>query len=172
MNDRLSSTPPAAAANQSTATQSLAIAQMHARYASVIDNDKLEQWPDFFTETCLYRITTANNFAKGYEASIVFANSRGMLQDRVSALREANIYERHSYRHVCAMPVILSQDAKGVQCETAFVVIRIMRDGTSEVFASGRYLDLIVERDGAHQFVQRIVVCDSSRIDTLLALPL
>lgn len=163
---------PSHISHQAPAMQCLAIGQMQARYASVIDNDQLEKWPDFFVENCLYRITTAGNFAKGYEASIVFANSRGMLLDRVSALRQANIYERQTYRHICGMPAILSQDASGVHCETAFVVMRIMRDGTTDIFASGRYLDVLVEQDGAYKFVKRVVICDSSRIDTLLALPL
>jgi anthranilate 1,2-dioxygenase small subunit len=47
-----------------------------------------------------------------------------------------------------------------------------MRDGRMDLFATGRYLDVIVEEAGALRFRERIVVCDSSRIDTLLALPL
>ena len=44
--------------------------------------------------------------ARGWKPAIIFANSRGMLQDRVSALREANIYERQSYRHILGQPWI------------------------------------------------------------------
>ena len=42
---------------------------------------------------------------------MIFANSRGMLRDRVASLREANIYERHVYRHFLGQPWIVSQDA-------------------------------------------------------------
>ena len=38
--------------------------------------------------------------------------------------------------------------------------------------ATGRYLDALVEEAGVLKFRERIVVCDSSRIDTLLAIPL
>ncbi|MBM3607317.1 MAG: terephthalate 1,2-dioxygenase [Alphaproteobacteria bacterium] len=155
-----------------TASRFLAVAQLNAQYASVIDNDRLEQWPDFFTPQCLYRITTAGNFARGYEASIVFANSRGMLVDRVSALRTANIYERQSYRHIMAAPVILGAQGEDMRSETSFAVVRIMRDGATILFASGRYLDAIVQDGSALMFRERIVVCDSPRIDTLLAIPL
>jgi anthranilate 1,2-dioxygenase small subunit len=50
--------------------------------------------------------------------------------------------------------------------------VRIMRDGRMDLFATGRYLDAVIEEAGALRFRERIVVCDSSRIDTLLAIPL
>jgi anthranilate 1,2-dioxygenase small subunit len=148
------------------------IGRAQAAYARCIDDGDLGDWPDFFEEECTYRITTADNHRQGLEAGIVFATSRAMLIDRVTSLREANIYERHAYRHVLGLPFIQSQDAGQVRSEASFLVIRIMRDGTTDVFASGRYLDLYSLRSGSPKLIERIVVCDSSRFDTLLALPL
>ncbi len=71
-----------------------------------------------------------------------------MVRDRVAALREANIYERQSYRHIVGMPAILGEDDGTVRAETPFLVARIMRDGTTDLFATGRYLDLLVEEAG------------------------
>src|ERR1700750_2698550 len=86
------------------------IAQAQADYARCIDDDRLEAWPDFFSESCVYKITTAEHLRGGLAAGIIFANSRNRLRDRVSALREANIYERQSYRHILGQPYILSDD--------------------------------------------------------------
>jgi anthranilate 1,2-dioxygenase small subunit len=141
-------------------------------YVRCIDNGTLEAWPDFFEENCIYKITTADNFTQGLEAGVIFANSRGMLIDRVASLREANVYERHVYRHFLGQPWILSQDAAEVRSETSFFVARIMRDGTTDIYATGRYMDVYRLNGGAPKLRQRIVVCDSSRFDTLLALPL
>jgi anthranilate 1,2-dioxygenase small subunit len=141
-------------------------------YARCIDNGNLEAWPDFFDDDCIYKITTADNFAQGLEAGVIFANSKGMLRDRVASLREANIYERHVYRHFLGQPWIVSQDAGEVRSETSFFVTRIMRDGTTDVYATGRYIDSWRLNGAASKLRQRIVVCDSSRFDTLLALPL
>jgi anthranilate 1,2-dioxygenase small subunit len=141
-------------------------------YTRCIDNGALEAWPDFFEENCIYKITTADNFAQGLEAGVIFANSRGMLIDRVASLREANVYERHVYRHFLGQPWILSQDAEEVRSETSFFVTRIMRDGTTDIYATGRYMDVYRLNSGAPKLRERIVVCDSSRFDTLLALPL
>ena len=141
-------------------------------YARCIDSGKLEAWPDFFEENCIYKITTADNFAQGLEAGVIFANSRGMLLDRIASLREANIYERHVYRHFLGQPWIVSADASEVRSETSFFVARIMRDGTTDIYATGRYIDVYRLNGGTPTLRERVVVCDSSRFDTLLALPL
>jgi anthranilate 1,2-dioxygenase small subunit len=141
-------------------------------YARCIDNGNLEAWPDFFDDDCTYKITTADNYSQGLEAGVIFANSKGMLRDRVASLREANIYERHTYRHFFGQPWILSEEADAVRSETSFMVARVMRDGTTDVYATGRYIDLYRLNGGAPKLRERIVVCDSSRFDTLLALPL
>src|SRR5262245_25151862 len=141
-------------------------------YARCIDNDDLEAWPDFFEDKCVYKITTADNHRQGLEAALVFANSRAMLVDRITSLREANIYERHSYRHILGQPWILSEDAATARSESSFLVVRIMRAGTTDVYATGLYLDTYRLGAPLPKLVERLVVCDSSRFDTLLALPL
>ena len=148
------------------------IMRAQADYARCIDDGRLESWPDYFDDPCTYKITTAANYRDALEAAIVFANSRGMLIDRVSSLREANIYERHTYRHILGAPSLLEEIEEGVRSETPFLVVRIMRDGDMDIFATGRYLDLYKIRNRDAKLTERIVVCDSSRIDTLLALPL
>jgi anthranilate 1,2-dioxygenase small subunit len=148
------------------------IIKAQADYARCIDDDRLEEWPGLFHGSCLYKITTASNYRDGLEAGIMFANSRGMLSDRVSALREANIYERQTYRHILGQPSILSENGTTVRSETSFMVARILQDGDTAIYATGRYFDVYEITDGAVQLNERTVVCDSSRIDTLLALPL
>ena len=113
------------------------LSALNTAYAAAIDADRLEAWPDFFTEDCLYKITTDENHRRGQLAGIVYADSRGMLEDRVAALRRANIYERHAYRHIIGMPSILADDADGIRAETPFLVVRTMRTGEMSLFAAG-----------------------------------
>jgi 3-phenylpropionate/cinnamic acid dioxygenase small subunit len=148
------------------------LSQLNAEYARAIDDDRLEDWPDFFTQDCLYKITSADNHRRGLPVGLVYADSRGMLQDRVAALREANVYERQTYRHLVGVPAILDGADGPWRAETPFLVVRIMHDGRMDLFATGRYVDLLGEDGGMLRFRERIVVCDSSRVDTLLAIPL
>lgn len=148
------------------------ISRFNAAYASCIDENQLELWPDFFIDDCFYKVTTAENYQKGRPAGLIYADSKGMLKDRISALREANIYERHSYRHILSMPIIMTQTDSCLNVETSFLTNRIMRGGKTDVFATGKYVDEF--RVDADQILlrKRVVVCDSISIDTLLAIPL
>jgi anthranilate 1,2-dioxygenase small subunit len=50
-------------------------------------------------------------------------------------------------------------------------VVRIMQNGDTLLFASGRYVDRISLRPEP-RYAERVVICDSRRFDTLLAIPL
>jgi 3-phenylpropionate/cinnamic acid dioxygenase small subunit len=148
------------------------VVRLNADYARAIDDDRLEDWPAFFTDKCLYKITSADNHRRGLEAGVIYADSNGMLRDRVAALRQANIYERQRYRHLVGLPAIVGTEGEVTRAETPFLVVRIVRDGAMDLFATGRYLDALVEDAGVLRFRERVVVCDSGRFDTLLAIPL
>jgi len=63
------------------------ILALQAAYIRCIDSNALEAWPDFFLDECLYKVTTAENHRSGFDAGIIYADSRGMLIDRIAALR-------------------------------------------------------------------------------------
>ena len=60
-----------------------AVQDLNARYAEAIDDDRLEEWPEFFRPDGRYHITTAENLAQGFPIGIVSATSRAMLRDRI-----------------------------------------------------------------------------------------
>ncbi len=152
----------------------LTVENLLARYVHAIDDDRLEDWPGFFVELGRYRITTAENFERGLPLSIIYADSRAMLADRVSALRHANIYEAQRYRHVVSSTFVERVDADSVRATSNFQVVRVMHTGESMLFASGRYLDRILLKGegGQAMFEERVIVLDSRAIDTLLAIPI
>jgi anthranilate 1,2-dioxygenase small subunit len=149
----------------------LQVEKLHARYAHALDADRLEDWPNFFTENGRYRIATAENEERGLPLPVIYAESRAMLRDRVQSLRHANIYEPQRYRHIVSSVLVEKLDGARVTSEASFMVVRIMQDGASMLFASGRYLDRIVLAPEP-LYEERVVVCDSRRFDTLLAIPL
>jgi anthranilate 1,2-dioxygenase small subunit len=148
----------------------VAVEQLHARYAHALDAGRLEEWPDFFTGDGRYRIATAENEERGLPLPVLYAEGRAMLRDRVASLRHANIYEPQRYRHIVSSILLERVDTRIVRSSANFLVIRIMQDGATLLFASGRYIDRIVVPDMKYE--ERIVICDSRRFDTLLAIPL
>jgi 3-phenylpropionate/cinnamic acid dioxygenase small subunit len=146
--------------------------ELNAAYARVIDNEQFEEWPKLFHDPCLYKLTTAENVAAGLEGGLIYADTRGMLEDRISSLRKVNIYERQRYRHIVGLPVVTGQQDGVAEVETPFLIVRIMRDGATDVFATGCYHDKVKpDAAGALKFQERVVVCDGRRFDTLVAIP-
>jgi anthranilate 1,2-dioxygenase small subunit/terephthalate 1,2-dioxygenase oxygenase component beta subunit len=92
----------------------LKVQDLNARYVEAIDANKLEAWPDFFTEDGRYRVTTAENEERALPLAMIYATSRAMLRDRVRSLRDANVYEAQRYRHIIGAPLIhsASEDAR------------------------------------------------------------
>jgi anthranilate 1,2-dioxygenase small subunit len=152
------------------------IEALHAHYIRVIDDGLWEEWPRLFTEACVYKIVTRENFDRGLPLSVMECHSRGMLQDRVTGLRSINVFEPHRYLHqisgLAIEKLMESVDGGSVQCKSNYVVIRTMLDGTMSIFSAGVYLDKIALGPEGARFEERLVIADSRRIETLLVLPL
>ena len=146
------------------------VEELHARYAHALDSDELERWPDFFTANGRYRVTTAENEARGLPLPVLYAEGEAMLRDRIASLRHANIYEPQRYRHMVSAVLLEQESASTVKSIANFLVIRIMKNGEALLFASGRYVDRIALPELRYE--ERVVICDSRRFDTLLAIPL
>src|ERR1700694_628993 len=76
--------------------------RLQERYISIIDTDRLEELPELFTEDCVYEIVPKENADLGLPIGIMHCFGRAMLSDRITALRSANIFEPHTYRHLTA----------------------------------------------------------------------
>jgi anthranilate 1,2-dioxygenase small subunit len=150
----------------------LGIGDLCAAYADCIDDDRLEEWPDFFAGDCRYLVTDRESHQAGLRHGVIYCASRGMLIDRVTTLRRVLMFEAHRYRHVLG-PVRLDRVADGVaEARSNFIACRIMHDGETSLFATGRYLDRIDVSRTPFRFFERAVVLDSRKIDTLLVIPL
>lgn len=141
-------------------------------YCHALDDGELDRWSGFFTEDAVYQITTRENVAAGYPLGIVRCEGRGMMDDRIKALKTANIFESHTHCHITG-PADIREELEGrFAVRSNFAVYRTMYTGEVGLFATGKYLDIVDTTDGAARFAERVVVIDSRRIDTLLVYPL
>ena len=149
----------------------LLIDDLISDYVHAIDDDELERWPGFFTEDAKYKIISRENHDAGRPIGVLYCDCRGMMQDRINALRTANIYEPHTYCHVVGRTRVTA-DGDLYKARTNFEVIRTMQDGGDFRFAVGKYIDSIIVEDGRALIKSRVVVLESRRIDILLVIPL
>jgi anthranilate 1,2-dioxygenase small subunit len=150
----------------------LGVQELIGDYAERIDEDRLEEWPDLFADPCRYLVISRSNHEAGMRQGVMYAATRGMLLDRVFSIRRANLFEPHRYRHVIGPIRVKSVEVNIAVVHSHFIVARIMHDGVTTLFATGRYLDRIDTSTVPYRFSERLVVLDSDKIDTLLAIPL
>lgn len=149
------------------------IAHLLSAYVHCIDDGRYEEWPAFFVEQCTYRVTSRRAVDDGLPMGLIDCESRAMLADRVMSLRRANVYEPHRYRHTLGPSRYVASGTPGVlHVRTGFTVFRTMDSGEAGFFVSGVYDDEIVRDAGRLHFRSRLVVLDSSRVDTLIVIPI
>jgi anthranilate 1,2-dioxygenase small subunit len=149
-----------------------AVMDLQAAHAELIDDDRLEEWPDLFVEDCIYKVISRENADRGLEVATMFCTSRAMLADRVVSLRQANVFPVHHYRHILSTPRIHSIEDEVIEAQTNYVVLQTRNDGSTQIFNAGKYLDRIRLRGDRFQFVSKIAIFDTNRIDTLMVKPI
>ncbi len=71
-----------------------------------IDDDNLEAWPNYFTENAIYQIISRRSFEQGLPLGVLYCEGKGMMIDRIQALRTANIFEPHTHCHLLSRPSV------------------------------------------------------------------
>ena len=145
--------------------------RLQERYVSVIDADRLEEWPNFFTEDCVYEIIPKENADLGLPMGIMHCFGRAMLRDRITSLRKANVFEPHTYRHMTSGLELTPVDADSVDMQSNYVVVQTLTDGESRIYQAGRYFDRVVHSAEGWLYQCKRAVYDTSRAQTLLVTP-
>jgi anthranilate 1,2-dioxygenase small subunit len=141
-------------------------------YVSTLDTDALEAWPDMFVEDCVYEIIPKENVDLGLSAPVIFCDNKKMLRDRVVSLRNANIYQAVIYRHFISGLTFQKTDNDLVEMTSSYLVINTSQLGSSIVYQTGRYHDVVVRLNDRWRFKSKRVIYDTSRIQTALAIPI
>ena len=150
----------------------VAISALQVEYADLLDDDQLEDWPNLFTESCLYQVIARENADRGLGVAAIFCTSRAMLVDRVVSLRRANIYPLRHHRHILSTVRVLDVADESVRAQTSYLVLQTRGDGATEIYNAGKYLDDIVFADGRLRFSRKIAIFDTNRVDTLMVTPI
>ena len=144
-----------------TAELRLDIQEFYARYAECLDGGRLAQWPEFFLESCVYRITTRRNLHLGPEEDLVSLSTRASMLDRIGAIGQSEDYEPHMQRHIISNFRIQAASAEELRAQANFHILRTFPEGRTEYFVSGAYSDRIAVTSGRLNFREKICVLDS-----------
>jgi len=152
---------PATEKSVLTAELRLDVQEFYARYAECLDGGRLQQWPEFFLESCVYRITTRRNLRLGPEEDLVFLSARTAMIDRIVAIGQSEDYEPHTQRHTISNFRIQAASEQELRAQANFQILRTFPEGRTEYFVSGSYSDRIAVSAGRLNFREKICVLDS-----------
>ena len=148
------------------------LVQLYADYARAVDSGDWSLWPEFFVDTCSYRLVPRENHERGFPLATLSFESKGMLRDRVYGIKETLFHDPYYQRHVVGAPVVRAASPGRIESEANYAVFRTKLDGPSTVFNVGRYLDVVVATPDGLRFQSRTVVFDSEMIPNSIIYPI
>ena len=147
------------------------IANLQSEHALLLDEDRLEEWLDLFTEDCLYRIAPRENIDQGLPASLLVAEGQEMLRDRVVYLRKVATFNVHRNRHMLGPMRVVPDGVDAWLVIQNFTVHQSEPDRGTRLFAVGYYEDRVVRLPKGMRFEKKLAVIDGDMVMTLLAEP-
>ena len=148
-----------------------ALRDFYDDYYTVLDDVRLDEWPAFFTEDCIYRVIPRENYEAGYTLSTIYAESRGMLTDRVMGVMRTQMYAPRYYRRFPGPLRIVSRDGDTVRTRHNLLVVQTLTNRQTEIVLSAVCHDVVVRADDRLLLRERIVVFDSEMIPNSLIYP-
>lgn len=149
-----------------------AILDLYSDYALCLDERRFEDWPGFFAESCRYEVQSRENRDLGLPGAMIFCDSRGAVEDRVTVLRDTLTYPYLHIRHLIANVRVHGEREGVFETSASYLVLHSTEEGETRIYSTGKYEDEIVFEPDGPRFRKKIVIADTFAIDNLLAVPL
>jgi anthranilate 1,2-dioxygenase small subunit len=148
------------------------VEEFNTEYCALLDAGLIEQWPDFFTEDCIYRLTSRENADANLPIGLVYCEGRAMLHDRAVAINRTQMFAPRSMLHICGNVRVISVESQdSFTTQTNFILLQTLVEGPSTIHLAGRYYDHFVRVDGSLKLQERQAVYDNTVIATDVVYP-
>jgi salicylate 5-hydroxylase small subunit len=144
---------------------------LYAQYSLICDSDKWDEWPEFFTDDCVYSLQPRENYERGMPLGLLDLESKEMLVDRVYGIKETLFYDPYYQRHIVGAPHVIKVDGDVIYSEANYSVMRTKYDGMTTVFNAGRYIDEVQKTAEGLKFKSRRAVYDSEMVPNSVIYP-
>ena len=150
----------------------LEIEEFIAEYAAVLDAGRVQDWPNFFADDAVYRITARENADAGLPVGLVYCEGIGMIRDRALAISRTTMFAPRYLLHQVTNTRVLAVEASGeISAESNYALFETLVDEKTVLQQVGRYHDRFVRADSRLKLKARHCVYDSLIIDTALIYP-
>jgi anthranilate 1,2-dioxygenase small subunit len=145
----------------------------NVRYAQALDEQRLADWTDMFTDDALYVVLSRENFDRGLPVGLIYCENKRMIQDRALALTESSMFAPRYLRHIIGNQVVLSAESNGtIKSRANYVVLQVLFDRPDATLHQvGVYYDVFRRVGGALKLAERRCVYDNLLVPNALCIP-
>ena len=150
----------------------LELEELSAEYVAALDEERFEDWVEFFTDDCLYRIVPRENARLGLPIAVIHCEDKAYLHDRVVAIRKTAVYAPRYIRRMISNIRVLGWEGDVLSVQARYAAYETLQDELTRIFSVGEHRDRVVHVDGRLRFREKLVVFDSELIPNSLIYPL
>jgi anthranilate 1,2-dioxygenase small subunit len=149
------------------------IHNFNAAYAAALDEQRLMDWVEMFTDDAFYVVISRENADKKLPVGLIYCDSKGMIYDRAFALEKTAMFAPRYLRHIIGnLQVIEPNGEHGICARANYAVMQVLYDRPeAKLHQVGAYHDVFRRVNGGLKLAERRCIYDNLLVDNALCLP-
>jgi anthranilate 1,2-dioxygenase small subunit len=149
------------------------IHNFNAAYAAALDEQRLTDWVEMFTDDAFYVVISRENADKGLPVGLIYCDSKAMIYDRAFALEKTAMFAPRYLRHIIGNLQVLEQNGHpSIRARANYALIQVLYDRPdAKLHQVGVYHDVFRRVNGGLKLAERKCVYDNLLVDNALCLP-
>jgi anthranilate 1,2-dioxygenase small subunit len=149
------------------------VEQFNAAYAAALDEQRLSDWAEMFTDDAFYVVISRENADRNMPVGLIYCENKGMIQDRAFALEKTAMFAPRYLRHVVGNLQVLGEEQNGdIRARANYVVVQVLFDRPdAKLHQVGVYYDRFRRVGEALKLAERRCVYDNLLVDNALCIP-
>jgi anthranilate 1,2-dioxygenase small subunit len=149
------------------------IETFNAAYAAALDDQRLADWTEMFTEDAFYVVLSRENADRNLPVGLIYCEGRGMIRDRAFALEKTAMFAPRYLRHIIGNMTVLGEQPDGsILARANYVVLQVLLDrGDATLHQVGVYHDVFHRTPSGLRLHQRRCIYDNLLVDNALCIP-
>jgi anthranilate 1,2-dioxygenase small subunit len=149
------------------------IDEFNSAYAAALDEGRLTDWAEMFTDDAFYVIISRENFDRGMPVGLIYCENKGMIQDRAFAHEKTEMFAPRYLRHIVGNLQILGEEDNGaIRARANYVVVQVLFDRPeAKLHQVGVYHDKFRRVGDQLKLAERRCVYDNLLVENALCLP-
>ena len=149
------------------------VEQFNTAYAAALDEQRLTDWVEMFTDDGFYIVISRENADRGLPVGLMYCENKGMIFDRAFALGKIVMFAPRYLRHIIGNLQILGEEPNGeIRARANYAVVQVLLDRPEATLHQvGVYYDRFRRVGDTLKLAERRCVYDNLLVDNALCIP-